>query len=77
MPDLNKQALEDQLNKYKDDKKLYDFFNKKINDCSKDNNLYANRELTSYSHLLCSFWIYKYNLEQFFSSFIISEYIFF
>jgi len=45
MPDLNKQALEDQLNKYKDDKKLYDFFNKKINDCSKDNNLYANREL--------------------------------
>ena len=45
MPNLNKQALEDQLNKYKDDKKLYDFFNKKINDCSKDNNLYANREL--------------------------------
>jgi len=45
IPDLNKQALEDQLNKYKDDKKLYDFFNKKINDCSKDNNLYANREL--------------------------------
>ena len=45
MPDLNKEELEKQLNKYKDNQKLYDFLNKKINDCYADNILYANKRL--------------------------------
>ena len=45
MPDLNKEELEKKLNMYKDNQKLYDFLNKKINDCYADNILYANKRL--------------------------------
>ena len=45
IPDLNIQALEEQLNKNKDNQKVYDFLNKKINDCRKDDILYANKRL--------------------------------
>mgnify|MGYP003571309309 CR=1 FL=1 len=45
MPDLNKQALKEQLNKNKDNQKLNEFFNKKINDCCADDILYANKRL--------------------------------
>ena len=45
IPDLNKVALEEQLNNYKDNQKLVDFLNKKIKDCSDDDILYANKRL--------------------------------
>jgi hypothetical protein len=45
IPNLDEKALEEQLNKNKDNQKLYDFLNKKINDCCSDNILYANKRL--------------------------------
>ena len=47
LPDLDKESLEQLLNENKDNKKLYDFLNKKINDCSciSDEFIYANKAL--------------------------------
>ena len=45
IPNLDEKALGEQLNKNKDNQKLYDFLNKKINDCCSDNILYANKRL--------------------------------
>ena len=45
LPSLYKDVLEEQLNKNKDNQKLYDFLNKKIKDCCENNILYVNKPL--------------------------------
>lgn len=45
IPDLDKKALEEKLNKNKDNQILYDWLNKKKDDCCSDDVLYANKRL--------------------------------
>ena len=45
IPLLNKDELKKFINKYKDNKNMYDFCNSKLNGCKSDDDLYSNKKL--------------------------------